>query len=137
MSSIFETLENVALRAHAPYSNLRVAACVVSTSGQRFFGCNVENVSFPLGTCAEAGAISAMIAAGATQIAEVHLYSIPYCDIVPCGGCLQRVREFANSDTTIYSYRDATHVRRFALSQLLPQAFAFPISSHQDAEDNC
>jgi cytidine deaminase len=109
--------------AHAPYSNYRVGAAVLTKSGAIFAGCNVENAAYPQGACAEAGAIGAMCAAGEREIVAV----LTVCDGemlgTCCGGCRQRIREFAGPDTPIYA-ADSTGVRAtFTLDELLPHSF--------------
>jgi cytidine deaminase len=109
--------------AHAPYSNYRVGAAVLTPSGRIFAGCNVENAAYPQGACAEAGAIGAMVAAGEREIVAV----LTVCDGEQlgtcCGGCRQRIREFAKADTPIFA-ADGNGVRAtFTLDQLLPHSF--------------
>ena len=97
-------------RAYAPYSGFKVGAAVLDDCGHISRGCNVENVSYPCGTCAEAGAIAAMIADSRELIK-------------PCGACLQRIAEFAAPETPVH-LADSQNVRQtFKLSDLLPQAF--------------
>ena len=69
--SLIKAAKAVRLHAHAPYSGFQVGAALRTPSGAVFVGCNVENVAYPEGTCAEAGAIAAMVAAGESEIAEV------------------------------------------------------------------
>jgi cytidine deaminase len=92
-------LLDAALRARAnaysPYSGFKVGAAVRCPDGSVFAGCNVENVAYPEGTCAEAGAIAAMVAAGRTEIAEVLVVADGPKVISPCGGCRQKLAEFA------------------------------------------
>ena len=73
-------------RAYAPYSRFKVGAALRSTSGHVHVGCNVENVAYPEGTCAEAGAIAAMIAAGDARIAEIAVIADSPAPVPPCGG---------------------------------------------------
>ncbi len=81
--------------AHAPYSGFKVGAAIRCPDGSVFAGCNVENVAYPQGTCAEAGAIAAMVAAGQRTIAEVLVVATGPQTIAPCGGCRQKLAEFA------------------------------------------
>ncbi len=109
--------------AHAPYSNYFVGAAILTTTGKIFAGCNVENAAYPQGACAEANAIGAMVSAGERQIAAV----LTVCEGEPlgtcCGGCRQRIREFAALDIPIYA-SDTTGVRdTYTLDQLLPHSF--------------
>ena len=82
-------------RAYAPYSNFLVGAAIKAKDGSIFYGCNVENAAYPEGTCAEAGAISAMIAAGQTEILEVAVAADSSTPVTPCGGCRQKLSEFS------------------------------------------
>ena len=83
--------------AHVPYSHFPVGAAVRTASGRVFVGCNVENASYPEGICAEAAAIGAMVAAGEHEIVEVLTIADGERLTTPCGGCRQRIREFARA----------------------------------------
>ena len=85
--------------AHAPYSKFKVGAAIRSASGKIFVGCNVENVAYPEGTCAEAGAIAAMVAGGETSIEEICIVAESPVPVSPCGGCRQKIAEFSQPDT--------------------------------------
>lgn len=110
-------------RAYAPYSNFRVGAALRTASGAVFAGCNVENVAYPEGTCAEAGAIAAMVAGGETRIAEVAVVADSPDPVPPCGGCRQKLAEFAGPEVqvTLATLGGATLVTTVA--ELLPGAF--------------
>ena len=95
MDELFEAARAVQARAHAPYSRFAVGAAVRAGSGRVYVGCNVENASFPEGTCAEANAIGAMVAAGEREIVEVLTVADGDGLVTCCGGCRQRIREFA------------------------------------------
>jgi len=85
------TLQKIALavreNAYAPYSHFKVGAAIRSENGTVFAGCNVENVAYPEGTCAEAGAIAAMIAAGECRLTEVYVVADSPIPVSPCGWC--------------------------------------------------
>ncbi|MFV0360593.1 cytidine deaminase [Tropicimonas sp.] len=83
--------------AYVPYSRFKVGAALRTPDGAVFAGCNVENAAYPEGTCAEAGAIAAMVAAGRYRIAEVAVIADSPTPVTPCGGCRQKLREFAIS----------------------------------------
>lgn len=87
--------------AHAPYSKFKVGCALRSVEGNLHVGCNVENVAYPEGTCAEAGAIAAMIASGDTRIAEVAVIADSPDPVPPCGGCRQKLAEFAGGDVVV------------------------------------
>jgi len=113
----------VQANAHAQYSRFRVGAAVRTATGKVFAGCNVENAAYPQGSCAEAGAISAMVAAGEDKIVAV----LTICDGEAigtcCGGCRQRLREFAAGDTPIYAAGPDGVRATFTLDELLPHSF--------------
>mgnify|MGYP000385448682 CR=1 FL=1 len=93
--SLIEDAAAVRLNAHAPYSGFKVGAALRSVEGRVHLGCNVENVAYPEGTCAEAGAIASMIAAGDREIREVAVIADAPTPVSPCGGCRQKIAEFA------------------------------------------
>lgn len=109
--------------AHAPYSKFKVGAALRAASGELFVGCNVENVAYPEGTCAEAGAIAAMVAAGETAIAEIVIIADSPDPVPPCGGCRQKLAEFGAGDTPVILA--TTSGKRFetTIADLLPGAF--------------
>ena len=123
MSELRPAAAAVCDKAYAPYSNFKVGAALRATSGAVHVGCNVENVAYPEGTCAEAGAIAAMIAAGDTKIAEVYVIAGSPTPVPPCGGCRQKLREFAEGDVkvTMATIDGAEEVTTVAA--LLPGAF--------------
>ena len=84
--SMIDSARAVRENAHAPYSKFKVGAALRSASGTVYTGCNVENVAYPEGTCAEAGAIAAMVAGGDTQIAEIAVIADSPKPVSPCGG---------------------------------------------------
>lgn len=114
----------VRLRAHAPYSRYLVGAAIRSTEGNLHVGCNVENASYPEGTCAEAGAIAAMVAAGDTRIAEIHVIADSAAPVPPCGGCRQRISEFAGPEVPVTMHTTRGHSVTVTLGQLLPGNFS-------------
>ena len=77
--------------AHAPYSGFKVGAALRGASGIIYRGCNVENVAYPEGTCAEAGAIAAMVAAGETAFTQAYVVAGSPLPVTPCGGCRQKL----------------------------------------------
>lgn len=109
--------------AHVPYSRFKVGAAIRGGSGAVHLGCNVENVAYPEGVCAEAGAISAMVAAGDREIAEVYVVADSPVPVTPCGGCRQKIAEFAGPDVVVtMANLDGTE-QRMTVRQLLPGAF--------------
>ena len=110
-------------RAYVPYSKFRVGAAIRGADGALFQGCNVENVAFPEGTCAEAGAIAAMVAGGETRIAAIAVIADSPVPVSPCGGCRQKIAEFAGPDTPVTLATTDGAVHRTTVAELLPGAF--------------
>ncbi|NBC23486.1 MAG: cytidine deaminase [Gammaproteobacteria bacterium] len=112
-------------RAHAPYSAYRVGAAVMDEDGRIHVGCNVENAAYPEGLCAEAGAIAAMVAAGGRRIRAIAVaggHDTPGA-CTPCGGCRQRIREFADAETRIVLLDGAGATVSYGIDDLLPYSF--------------
>ncbi len=99
--SLLQAARQVRENAYAPYSHFKVGAAVRGKSGMIYRGCNVENVAYPEGTCAEAGAIAAMVAAGETELVEVCVIADSPTPVPPCGGCRQKLAEFARHDAPV------------------------------------
>ncbi|QFT94037.1 Cytidine deaminase [Roseovarius sp. THAF9] len=122
--SLLEEARRVRENAYAPYSGFKVGAALKTQTGRIFAGCNVENVAYPEGTCAEAGAIAAMVAAGETEIAEILVIADSPEPVTPCGGCRQKLAEFGGGDMPVtMATLGGTTVTR-TLKELLPGAFA-------------
>jgi cytidine deaminase len=123
LRALFDAALAARNRAYAPYSKFAVGAAIRDGEGRIHAGCNVENAAYPVGTCAEAGAISAMIAAGGTRIAAILVMGDGAEPCTPCGGCRQRIREFAAAGTPVH-VADPVRIRAsFTLEQLLPASF--------------
>lgn len=110
-------------RAHAPYSKFFVGAAVIDELGRVHAGCNVENAAYPLGLCAEASAIAAMVLAGGRRVGALAVVGDGEALVTPCGGCRQRLREFADPETPVVVADGATVRARFTLAELLPASF--------------
>jgi len=111
-------------KAYAPYSRFLVGAAVKDEKGAVHAGCNVENAAYPEGTCAEAGAIAAMILAGGRKITEAAVVGAGDALVTPCGGCRQKLREFGAAELAIHVCDETGKVKRsFTLAQLLPSSF--------------
>lgn len=118
-----EAAADVRMRAYAPYSRFKVGAAIRSTTGVVHVGCNVENVAYPEGTCAEAGAIAAMIAAGDTRIAEVFVIADSPAPVPPCGGCRQKIAEFAGPEVRVTLATTQGLEKVMTVAELLPGQF--------------
>lgn len=127
--SLLDAATAVRLRAYAPYSRFKVGAAIRATSGVTYVGCNVENVAYPEGTCAEAGAIAAMIAAGDTAIAEVCVIADSPDPVPPCGGCRQKIAEFAAQSVVVTLWTTDGKSRSMTVADLLPGVFT---AAHMD-----
>ncbi|MEL6100507.1 MAG: cytidine deaminase [Pseudomonadota bacterium] len=110
-------------RAYAPYSNFQVGAAIEAASGTVYAGCNVENVAYPEGTCAEAGAIAAMVAAGETELRAVYVVAGSPKPVSPCGGCRQKLAEFGKADVVVTMATVGGIEDKITIGQLLPGAF--------------
>ncbi|MGB1387987.1 MAG: cytidine deaminase [Paracoccaceae bacterium] len=110
-------------RAYAPYSNFKVGAAIRGASGVVYVGCNVENVAYPEGTCAEAGAIAAMVAAGETKLTEVYVIAGSPSPVPPCGGCRQKLAEFGAGDVPVTMATMSGAEQATTIAALLPGAF--------------
>ena len=121
--SLMDEAAAIRTRAYAPYSNFQVGAAIRTTSGKIFTGVNVENAAYPEGTCAEAGAIAAMIHAGEKEIAEVAVIADGTAPVAPCGGCRQKLREFSKGDVQVTMANLKGQSVTMTMDQLLPGAF--------------
>ena len=121
---LIEAAKQARLRAHAPYSKFLVGAAVRDEQGRVFAGCNVENAAYPQGWCAEPSAIAALVMAGGKRITEVAVMGNGDQLCTPCGGCRQKLREFAQDDLKIHCCTaDGVLIRTFTLGELLPFSF--------------
>ncbi|MDX1780351.1 MAG: cytidine deaminase [Thalassovita sp.] len=121
--SLLDAARDVRERAYAPYSKFKVGAAVRSSSGAVYQGCNVENAAYPEGTCAEAGAIAAMVAAGETELVEVCVIADSPTPVTPCGGCRQKLSEFGKGDVAVHMATTGGAKMTMTLADLLPGAF--------------
>jgi cytidine deaminase len=120
---LFEAAEAIRPKAHVPYSHFHVGAAILADDGNIYAGCNVENAAYPLGNCAEASAIAAMIAGGGKRIARIFVTGPGSTPVTPCGGCRQRIREFADLDTPVICLGVEGKPLETTLGELLPHSF--------------
>lgn len=108
--------------AYAPYSNFFVGASILSDDGNIYYGCNVENASYPMSNCAEAHAIAMMAVHGARYIKDILVIGGAQLT-TPCGGCRQKIREFADKNTRVFIASPTTLLKCFSFFELLPYSF--------------
>jgi cytidine deaminase len=122
-TALFEAAEAIRAKAYAPYSRFSVGAAILADDGKIYSGCNIENAAYPVGNCAEASAIAAMIAGGAKRITRIYVTGPGIAPVTPCGGCRQRIREFADLDVQVISHGVEGEPLVATLAQLLPYSF--------------
>jgi cytidine deaminase len=110
-------------QAYAPYSRFQVGAAVLDELGRIHRGGNVENAAYPQGWCAEASAIAVMVAAGGRRILAAAVCGVADEPVTPCGGCRQKLREFAADDCPVWITDLDTLRASHTLGELLPNSF--------------
>ncbi len=123
LNTMLEAAREMRVKAYVPYSKFLVGVCIKSKNGKLYSGCNIENASYGLTHCAEASAISLMIADGEREIAEVVVIGTGELICSPCGACRQRIREFAPLETPIHMFSESGKQKTMTLSELLPESF--------------
>ena len=109
--------------AHAPYSKFAVGAALMDEQGRIHAGCNVENAAYPQGLCAEAVALGHLVLAGGQRIIAVAVVGQGTELVTPCGGCRQKIREFASDEVPVLVGDMVSQRARFTLGELLPASF--------------
>src|SRR5690606_1844585 len=120
---LFEAAKKAMQFSHSPYSKFPVGAAIRADDGKVYLGANIENLSFPQGWCAEPSAISAMIMGGAKKITEMAVIAEKLALCPPCGGCRQKIAEFATPDTRIYLCDEVGVQKVMTMEELLPFSF--------------
>ena len=120
---LLTTAAHARQQAYAPYSDFSVGAAVLGNNGKIYAGANVENISYPCGTCAEQSAIASMIADGCREISEILIIADTKNPITPCGACLQRIKEFSGSQTIVHLANLTGIVKSLNFNEFLPLAF--------------
>ncbi|MFZ1964941.1 MAG: cytidine deaminase [Roseiarcus sp.] len=123
LDALFAAARAAQARAYAPYSRFKVGAALRTPSGAIYCGCNVENAAYPEGACAEANAIGAMALAGERRIVDILVVGDGEALCTPCGGCRQRIREFADANTRVHVAGPEGVRATFTLEELLPHSF--------------
>ncbi|MCY7315020.1 MAG: cytidine deaminase [Rubrivivax sp.] len=121
--ALIAAAQAVRVHAHAPYSRFAVGAAVLDEQGRIHAGCNVENAAYPQGWCAEASALAVMVAAGGRRVLAVAVCGVADQPVTPCGGCRQKLREFAADDCPVVLADMTGHRASFTLGALLPHSF--------------
>lgn len=120
---LFEAAKAAMAFSHSPYSKFPVGAAIRADDGKIYTGANIENLSFPQGWCAEPTAIGCMVMGGGKRIVEMAVIAekLPLCP--PCGGCRQKIAEFADKSTPIYLCDEVGVKKTMTLEQMLPGSF--------------
>ena len=122
-SQLFKAAKDVREEAHVPYSKFKVGAAILTENNNIVIGCNVENAAYPQSQCAEASAIGNLVSQGFNTIVEVVVIGSGEMLCSPCGGCRQRLREFAKLNVPIHMCNIAGHLKTSTLDELLPDSF--------------
>ena len=120
---LFKEAKKVREKAYVPYSQFKVGAAFLTAEKKIVSGCNVENAAYPQSQCAEASAIGNLVSQGFNKIIEVVVIGSGDMLCSPCGGCRQRIREFASLDTPIHMCNVDGHIKTSTLAELLPDSF--------------
>ena len=120
---LFEAARDAMQFAHVPYSRFPVGAAILAADGKVYSGANIENIAFPQGWCAECTAIGAMVMGGSKKIREICVIAERMALCPPCGGCRQKIHEFADQETRIHLCDDKGIQKTLTMDELLPGAF--------------
>lgn len=120
---LFQAALAARAKAHAPYSKFAVGAALRGGNGKIYAGCNIENASYPEGWCAETSAIAHMIMDGEQSIVEACVIGSHNAFCTPCGGCRQRLKEFASADVKVHIAKDHGIIETLTIAELLPHGF--------------
>ena len=120
---LFNACKEAREQAYVPYSNFKVGAAFLTEDNSIITGCNVENAAYPQSQCAEASAIGNLISQGYKSIKEVVVIGSGDLLCSPCGGCRQRIREFASLNVKIHMCNESGHMKKSTLEELLPDSF--------------
>jgi len=121
--ALFNAAKNVRKNAHVPYSHFLVGAAILAENGEIYAGCNVENAAYPQGICAEGAAICALVSSGQKTIKRIYIVASGVEPVMPCGGCRQKIREFADKNCIIICHGIDGDKFEASLEQLLPHSF--------------
>lgn len=120
---LFEAARDAMSKAYAPYSKFPVGAAIRADDGKVYVGANIENLSFPQGWCAEPTAIGNMVMGGGRKIVELAVIAEKLALCPPCGGCRQKIAEFAGPETRVYLCDEVGVQKTMTMEELLPFSF--------------
>ena len=120
---LFEAAKAAMAHAHAPYSKFAVGAAIRTADGKVFSGCNIEVASYPEGWCAETTALGQYVMGGRGTISEIAVIAERMPRVTPCGGCRQRLAEFAGPDAKLHLCDQGGVVETVRLGDMLPYGF--------------
>lgn len=120
---LFEAARDAMARCYAPYSKFPVGAAILADDGRVYKGANIENLAFPQGWCAECTAIGAMVMGGGKRIVEIAVIAEKMALCPPCGGCRQKIAEFADRATLIHLCDEKGVGKTMTMDELLPFSF--------------
>ncbi|PZO82517.1 MAG: cytidine deaminase [Mesorhizobium amorphae] len=120
---LFLAAQEAMAKCHAPYSNFPVGAAIRTEDGRVYAGGNIEVASFPEGWCAETTALSHYVMGGGGRIAEIAVVASRMARVTPCGGCRQRLAEFASPDTKLHLCDETGIVETVTMGEMLPFGF--------------
>ncbi len=120
---LIEAAREASTHAYVPYSKFPVGAALVTTDGEVYKGCNIENASFGLSNCAERTAIFKAVSEDQFQFSSLYIYGETSAPISPCGACRQVVSEFCDADMPVYLLSQTGEVKETSVGQLLPYSF--------------
>lgn len=124
--NLLQLAKKASAGAYAPYSTFHVGAAVADSDGGMHMGCNVENGSYGLTSCAERNALSAAVAAGKRQLTSILIYVPGDRVFEPCGACRQVMLELMPGSASVFSVCDIAE-KRWTVSELLPEGFVFHV----------
>ncbi|MCV3239707.1 cytidine deaminase [Mesorhizobium sp. ZC-5] len=120
---LFLAAREAMAKSYAPYSKFPVGAAIRTEDGRIFTGANIEIASYPEGWCAETTALGHYIMAGGGKIAEIAVVAERMARITPCGGCRQRLAEFARPEARLHLCDNDGIVETVTMGEMLPYGF--------------
>jgi cytidine deaminase len=123
LQALVDAARSARANGYAPYSKFLVGAAVLDEQGRIHAGCNVENAAYPQGWCAETSALAHLVTAGGRRVRALAVVGVADDPVTPCGGCRQKLREFADADCPIWVADLGTTRARYTLGELLPASF--------------